>query len=670
MDIKKLRNKNIDKIRKNKMGTLTFYIELLFSLIGKGNVDMPSGDVPEGHFYYATNKIFTTDKVMKAIFIQEFPMHIDRDIYKELRDEVDGLGELRIVEQIIPYKFDRDSWKVRNRILMWKNRAKMYEESLRGISDIDEIFADEDEKEIDQRTEWMIRSWDWVNKSERSKLEFCKYMVVLELISDNLKDLYEMEEKITRSLRFYDIYYKGIFVQTNEYYKVFSPCGGLDKNLLTDLNNDIILTDYEVSELFYNDSGLVGDSTGVYLGTDVFTGLPVQYDLKKGSDAVNFLVSASTGEGKSNYIKGLMTHLVINNLASIIVDYEGDEYTDIGIAHGAKFVNMNPEVSYYFDTTEIGDLTGDPKIDIGLKEDAISTTKLVFDVLTDYENGMNPDEVSLFNDMILRVYEKRGVTDDPNTWVNSKGASYEELYRELSYMRNEKEYENKIEAIDAFDTKLRLYFDGNIYSGIFKNRLSINDLLGHERVIFSFGMRGRSENTIDKRALSLRQLFVGYIIQLISNYNKTVLNRLTVIKLEELQRYLTHEASGKIVNDIITGGRKRGIITFLITNSPLQIIDTMDGLVDSDLVTHAKAIKNNINGLVIGRLQEETSKKITEVYPQLKGCEKELDLINTSDEFKYCFLLHYKGENSVVKFEIPPSLIDSAMYKTRDDQKI
>ena len=112
-------------------------------------------------------------------------------------------------------------------------------------------------------------------------------MVVLELISDNLKNLYEMEDRITRRLRFYDIYYKGIFVQTNEYYKVFSPCGGLDKNLLTDLNNDIILTDYEVSELFYNDSGLVGDST-VYLGTDAFTGLPVQYDLKKGSDAVNF----------------------------------------------------------------------------------------------------------------------------------------------------------------------------------------------------------------------------------------------------------------------------------------------------------------------------------------------------------------------------------------------
>lgn len=675
MGITKLLQKNtsdaFDKVRtKNKkMSTINFYIELLFSLIAQGNIDKPDTTIPEGYFYYATNKIFTTDKVMKVIFISELPMFIDKNFLTNLRNDVLEFGELRVIELIEPYEFNRDSWRVKNRIQMWHNRAKYYEESIRNKSSIDEIFEDRETKEFDERTERMIRSWNWVNKAEENKLEFCKYTIALELIADDLKNLYEMEKKVKRRLKLLNVYFKDIFVQTNEYYKIFAPCGGKKENMLTKTNPPTILTDYELSQLCPNVDGLVGDTTGVYFGTNVFTGLPIMYDLKKGTDAINFLLTAATGGGKSNFAKGLLTHFKINRISTIILDYEGDEYQHIGVAHGAKFVNMNPEVSYYFDTTEIGDLTGDEKIDRGLKDDAIATTKLVFDVLTDYQHGMNAHELSLFNDMILRVYERKGVTDDPQTWKNSKGCCYEDLYRELFKMREEEKYANMQPYIDDFITKLRLYFDGNIYSNLFKNRLSINDLLGHDMIIFSFGMRGRSENTIDERSLSLRQLFVGYLIQLICNYNKSVLNKVTVIVLEELQRYLNHQSSGQIVNDIVTGGRKRGAVTFLITNSPLQIVDTSNMSGNDALANHAKAIKNNITGFIIGKLQEGTWEQITSEYKMLKGCENELIAINTDNTFKYCFLLHFKGENSVVKFEIPPSLVDSVMYKTRVEQE-
>jgi len=666
----KIKTSSIKRDNK-RMGTIAYYTELLFSLLGKGNVDAPDEGtiIPEGYFYYSTNKIFTKDTVKKVLFLHELPMEIEYEFLTNLKRIASENGELKIVKRFTPYRFDRNSWATRNRMQIWKGHAERYEREKYKQSETDEIFSDLATKEVNRRILWMIRSWDWVNRTERNRDEFCRYNIILELTAKDLPNLYKMEENISSALRSLDVDFGGIFVQTNEYYKTYSPASNGTPTLLSKMNKPNIISDRVASQFFDPGHGLAGDPDGLYFGTDVFTLESVTYNLKKGSDAANFLLTADTGGGKSAVSKTLMTHLALEGIYSIDVDYEGDEYTDIGIAHGAKFINMSSEASTYFDTTEIGDLTGDPKIDRTLKEEAISTTKLVFDVLTDFKNGMNFEELSLFNDMILRVYEKRGVTEDPETWKYSKGSSYEELYRELWIMRDEPEYASKREQIDAFITKLRLYFDGNIYSGMFKNKISVNDLLGHPRIIFSFGMRGKTENTIDERSLALRQLFVGYLIMLICNYNKTVLKKLTAVKLEELQRYMTHEASGKIVNDIITGGRKRNMIVFLITNSPLQLVDIMTADDNSEMSKYSKAIKNNIQGFIIGRLTDETSERLAQSFTQLKNCLPEMKLINKDMDFKYCFLLHYRGESSVVKFEIPPSLVKTSLYVTRTEQE-
>lgn len=656
---------------KTKMGTLEFYTELLFSLIKDGNIDKPGEDdvLGEGQFYYATNKIFTRDNVKKIYFINELPMYIDTEFMVDLKHDVSIYGHINEIDRISHYDFERDSWKTRNRIKIWKNRALKHEKDMSNKTEVEDTFADSDTRESEERVDRMIESWKWVNETEKNNDRFCRYNKVIELVAEDLEKLYEMERIVVKRLKSLYIRYNTIFVQTNEYYKAYSLVGNERNNLLSKMNVGNILSDRVVSKMFNTANGLIGDPEGLYMGSNVFNSSAVTFDLKKGTDAVVFLLTADTGGGKSGYSKGLFTHLKLEGIPSIDVDYEGDEYIDVGLAHGATIIDMSSSASTYFDTTEIGDLTGDPKIDETLKEDAIGTTKLVFDVLTDFKNGMNYNELSLFNDMILRVYSRRGVTEDKETWVKSKGASYEELYKELYLMREEDEYKSKIDEIDDFITKLRVYFEGNIYSGMFQNRISVNEILDAENVVFSFGMRGKTENTIDERSLALRQLFVGYLIILKCNYNKTVLGKLTAVKLEELQRYLTHEASGNIVNDIVTGGRKRGMIVFLITNSPLQFVDTLDNLTGTQVSSHAKNIKTNINGFIIGRLEDEVSERIVESFKTYLGnCLPELKLLNMeSADFEHSFLLHFKGETGIVKYELPEELL--WMYETRKDQE-
>lgn len=672
--IKKDNKKNSKKQRRNKrakMSTFVFYVELIFSMLAKGNVDKPENitEISDSQFYYATNKIFTKNKIKKPLFIQELPMELPSGFIRELKREVSHLGEINVIYRINPYDLNLNSWSIKNKILIWKRKMDAFEKETGSRSSSDEIFSDQETRLGDKRTKWMIDSWKWVYDSINKKDNFCKFNMVLELIADNLNNLYSMESLVKHRLKILEIQNSQIMAQTNEYYKAYSPAGNVERSMLTKLANQNIVTDRTISRLFDVSHGLVGDEKGLYFGTDVLTALPITYDMKKGSDAMNFMLTAATGEGKSNYSKGLLTHLEIEDFSSIYVDYEGDEYTDVGIAHGSLFVNMSPESSSYFDTVEIGDLTGDLSIDKGLKNEAITATKLVFDILTDYKEGMNFYEESLYNDMVNRSYKKYNVTEDMNSWKNSKGMSFKDLYNELLLMKEEEEYKEQHKQIFDFITKLRLFFEEDgIYSGIFKNKVSVNEILKHKRVIFSFGMKGKTENTIDKRSLALRQLFVGYLIILKSNYNKTVENRSTVVLLEELQRYLGHKSSGQMVNDIISGGRKRNMITFLVTNSPLQIMDVMDSSDKSEIAEHAKAIKNNIQGLIVGRLQDETSRRIAEAF-NIPECLPEMELINKDENFKYCFLMHYKGESTILKFEIPPSLQKSSMYVTRVDQE-
>ena len=653
------------------MSTIRFYTELLFSLIAKGNIDKPDDitEISDNQFYYATNKIFTRNKIKKPIFIQELPMELPYGFIKDLKREVEEYGELNVIHRITPYNLNLNSWSTRNKILIWRRKLEQFEKALGERTSSDEIFADQETQISDKRTRWMIDSWRWVYRTRNRKDNFCRFSMVLELEAKTLNDLYEMEDIVKGKLRMLEVDSSQILAQTNEYFKSYSPAGNVEKSMLTKMNQESILSDRVVSRMYDTNHGLVGDEEGLYFGTDVFTSMPVVFNMKEGSDAMNFMLTASTGEGKSNYSKGLLTHLELEDISSIYVDYEGDEYTDVGIAHGCIFIDMSPESSRYFDTVEIGELTGDLSIDRGLKGEATMTTKLVFDVLTDYVNGMNFREESLFNDMINRAYSRYGVTEDMNTWHKSKDMSFKDLYNELLLMKEEDEYKEQYEPIVDFITKLRLYFEeGAIYSGIFQNKVSVNEIMDHKRVIFSFGMRGKTENTIDKRALALRQLFVGYLIILKANYNKNVKNRSTVVLLEELQRYLGHASSGQMVNDIISGGRKRNMITFLVTNSPLQIMDSMENTDKSEISEHAKAIKNNIQGIIVGRLHDETSRRIAQAF-DIPECIPEMELINSDESFKYCFLINYKNETTIVKFEIPPSLHNSSMYLTRFSQK-
>lgn len=669
----------IDKL----FSSFNFYSRIAVSLITKGFKDVPNENevLPDNHFYYSINRIYTKNKVKKMYFIKELPRLIDEGFLNELKREIEtksmqvnrtyGINsKCELVDMVItqPYELNFGTFRNRSRMSMWKRR---YEEAVKqygGDNILDELVQKKDISDSKDRNRWMIESWLFVKKAkEIDKSSFARTTIILELIADNDDILLECEKTLKDYLFRNDIRYNEVFLQSNEYNKAFSPAGNEQNNLLSKMTSSTILNDDIITSFDVPTHGNVGDEKGLYYGTDIYTGLPIFYDIRKGSDAKNFLLAANTGDGKSNYLKGIYSSMDILGINSITLDYEGDEYTPMGVLYDAAFIKVSGENSRYFNTIAIGDLTGDPDIDGGLKKEAIGVTERVFSLLLDEKDGMNFNETSIFSDCINRVYDKFGVTDDPETWINSKGCTYFHIYGELVDMSKQDFYVKEYgQYIKDMVIKLRTYFEyDGINRSMFDNPINLDELLGVRHIIFSFGMKGVDESLINTKELALKQLFVGYITTLISNYNKGR-GKLTAIYLEELQRYLMHAHSGSVVANMVSGGRKRGMILFLITNAPLQLFSSMN--TNEEIKKYVEAILGNVNGLILGALKEKVSTQLAE-YFNIEDSIPSLKLIYEGGDMKYSFLINYKGESSIVKYLFHPDLLETPLYATRKDQE-
>jgi hypothetical protein len=128
--------------------------------------------------------------------------------------------------------------------------------------------------------------------------------------------------------------------------------------------------------------------------------------------------------------------------------------------------------------------------------------------------------------------------------------------------------------------------------------LNAEELYKAKFIIFSFGEKGKTASEMDKVAVQLKQLSVANISNQISNYHKYVRKGLNVKVWEEYQRWGAIPGSSEIIKNVITGGRKRGDINFIITNDLASILDDTDA--------NNRTIRNNITSYAIGKLKDRT----------------------------------------------------------------
>ncbi|GHU92755.1 hypothetical protein FACS1894208_00550 [Clostridia bacterium] len=660
---------------------LRMYDGMLANFVARGAIVEPDAEISTQQIHIGFSAVSSATRVFKYFVIRKYGDYVQPALFDEIR-RLCSVRRVRIdfSEYVQPHSIDWASPEMKNRMKIWTDFTS-------EDSDVS-AFSYRQNRDEQLRKERIVRSTKYLNESELDhRRAFAKMFVVMtvsgERADSGLTDLEDAIKNIKTYCGAEEITLRELKVNLVEWLTTLAPTSLLPNPQIDKRTSRKIVTDDIISHLGAFRQGVVGYK-GISLGVDVLARVPVLRKFKEDPDkAETMLICAETGGGKSYYVKTLLTYLLAENICVSVLDYEGDEYTNLfRFIHEANpadaaLISFGKGGSEYFDPLQFPDLTGDEEVDCDIKEAAVSFTLAMFNVIVGGADGTMTDlERRVVSEAIGRVFDSIGVTDNRETWKNTKlsGITIADVYDEVKTMVGRREFSglddggNKAAAALHIMECGSLYFEeGEARYGSFAKPLSADALFRAKFVVFSFGAKGQAASTQDKDILALRQLGVAYINTAISNYCKSVLKTYHACVWEELQRWGEIRGAAEIIANSVTGGRKRGELHFIITTD-------LNSILDQSNVLNAR-LRQNIQNFAIGKVRDKDVRKEFCRLFDLRECEGILNQIAkaTGDNLgfnyvkSFCVILD-NGKKAVTKVMLPPAIAKSKLFRTGVDR--
>lgn len=661
------------------------YDMIIANLIAGNSIIEPSVKLNNSQIAIGFSNISSENQLIKYFMISRFPDWLKPRLIDEIRKRCMTPGiKINFYFHCEPHRINWDSPEMKNRMNVWRQYSKEHA----GPIDVFDYRTQHTQSQARNR---MINSTKYLNEAELEyKRSFIKTYFIITIAArrteDNLANMAESIKILKEMCSQSDIKLSELRINMIDWVKAINPfCLSATKELKQKLSKKVLTDDILANFNSYK-QGRVG-TRGVSLGIDILSSTPVMRKFKEDPDAAdNWLISAATGGGKSYWVKALITFLLADGFVTCIMDYEGDEYTNIanyvraGNKDDVKIVSMGKGSNVYFDPCEIPDLTGDPKVDDDLKESAISFILSIFRLIVrGMDDPFSKEEERVMSLAIQRMYDTAGVTDDKSTWHRSKGLRLHDVYWEIKEMVERKELVDsdadnlKHKAATFIVDSSSIYFEeGESKAGTFRQPMSANELYKAKLIIFSFGMKGAAASSTDPVILGLKQLSVAYVNIQISNYCKYVRHCFNVKVWEEFQRWGDVKGSAETINNSITGGRKRGDINFIITNDLAAMLDDNNEL--------GKKLRQNIQNFAIGKIPDSGVRRdfckkfdqqeillaldsIAKAHSENQSGTAKISGSQSRYKNAFCVVLE-DGKKAIVKVKLPPALANSNLFKT------
>lgn len=164
---------------------------------------------------------------------------------------------------------------------------------------------------------------------------------------------------------------------------------------------------------------------GIYLGRDLFTGLPMNLEtFTKDLANANIAIFGVTGAGKSVTVKTIVGRTALINRRSSILDIEG-EYVSLTKKLGGRIVKVKQGVPVGINLFDIDINEDDEFIDIDSK--IIEIRAIISGIINKYENRtLRPTEIADIETAVKEVYRKKGITKELNSIYEKEGGKVEE----------------------------------------------------------------------------------------------------------------------------------------------------------------------------------------------------------------------------------------------------
>ncbi len=685
--IAKENNSKIKIKKKSKLaGKLDMYDMILANLYAGSSIIDTDKQLDRSHIDIGFSNITSEKLIIKYFLINGLPDWLEQNLFSMIRENC-LLPGVRINFSIYgePHKINWDSPEMKNRMTIWKSFSEMEESS--------SAFDYRKNRNEMLARKRIVDSTSYLNEAELDqKRATIKTSFVIEIACkrDN-ESLMNMDESITKLKRLcksHDIKILELRVNLIDWIQQLAILSMRTTKEVYRRITKKILTDDILANFNSYRQGRIGDG-GTPLGIDVLSNVPVLKQFKADPDAPeNVLICGGTGSGKSMFVKNLLTWL-LEDFVVTVLDYEGDEYTNIenlvysGNSNDAVRVSMGNGDSCYFDPMEIGDLTGEPIIDNSLKKVAVDCILSTFKLIISGGEELDKWEDSVLNEAIKRVYEDHGVYEDKNSWHRSKGLRIKMIYEELCDMVTSQEFldDNMDDvkhkaAVNIVESCSAFFEEGGIKSDTFKNPINIEDLKNCRLIVFSFGQNGAAASQSDPIILALKQLSVANLTIQISNYCKYYRHCCNVKIWEEYQRWGDIKGSEEIIGNAITGGRKRGDVNFIITND-------LNAILDNDIKINTR-IRDNLTGYIVGYIPDSRVRdkfcddlNLDEMRLPLKliytegskkyNKKKKKFYIENRYKFAFCVIMLNTGEKAIVKAMVPQEILNSKLFRTGVD---
>lgn len=594
--------------RQHRPRTVNFiqlWDEIVTAHVMKNNSDY--GETRTYNMYVDMLGLYSGEDNVSYIYsIDGYPRELENSYRSTLRNQCKAGVRISFISPFEKHTIDWNSTQMKARLRNWKAIEQ-------SSPDIDEYNLYQNLTQMDSQ-DWRKDSLVYLSTAElrrkRKVFKFRSLMIISGVRGQNFNDTVKEIVNVCRSV---NIKISRVIGDIPEYLRVFSPFSNVYDDSVLKQCGCVTIPDELLSRFNTYAQGMIGRK-GIYWGTDIFSCFPCLKPVKRTAEtAENWLITAETGGGKSYFVKGLLVQLLAQSLYNgTIMDIEGFEYIPMAnyLSRNDRVVvlNMGEGSGSYYDPVEII-ITGDKELDADMYSLSSSFTLSLFKCLLGTTQEQDEWVDIVINDAVSLTYGQAGVDpSDMETWGNSAGRTLFDVYNTLKSLRSTGDskraissmftrslYEERLgignamsqndvnrlitsndgyqAAIDMCIAKISRYFEPNgIRASLFKRKISVEDIKDAKLVICSFGMAGKSPNTVDPIQMALMQLYSANISQLRSVFSKKA-GKFNFKLWEEFQRWGGFPDADKTINVALTGGRKLGDVNIIITNKVIDMLN-------------------------------------------------------------------------------------------------
>lgn len=649
----KIASKN--KTNSNTINPYKVYGDLLYSYKTKGLSERYTLS-SDSDIQLCYNKCYTSKEVMFYYQISSFGDSVSTELLSALRSRIRGHYSYGVKIDMLakskPYKIKWSSGAMKDNQRVWRqykkraNKAKS-EADREGYSSalVNRMFRRQ------QRNE---ESWKHYQMCEEKRIGISLYSCVfrIRLPREDEYRITQIEHDLDDFVQTEGITLKRVSLFMHDFMNELSPFKHDDTKMASILLADRGMTSDITSRLLSSDQGRL-PSGQLYLGNDIFNRDTVYLDvLPKTQAMTNTWLVGGSGAGKSTLTKNIIEQAIAWGLYVYVNDYERTEYTPIGEAYGAEFLDLGSGNGKYFEPLRLSTPSGDPELDSAIWSTAVSNTYAYMNVLKGSPLTIN--QKSVVSKAIVELFKQRGIIQsDPSTWAQGSVIRLHDLFNKIRSFKFSKslmaEYGSELTELINM---LEMYFGAEgIYSYMFTDPISFDELKDCNFIITRFGRDSKKSLTHEESVeVSIKQLTKMILEFELGMYRKSRGEHFLTI-YEEVQSYLEHEGTASLLESLFAGIRKMNGTAIGVINDPSKLNKRVMGLL------------TNSENFIVGKLNDTKALGELASLKQLRGCESLIDRLNNEVN---CFFFKTGNSRTIFKCQIPRSHVNSSIYKTRD----